>query len=224
MIVGTGCLGRDATNGSRIRELLEAVRIRRPLLVLGAERDGAPAAQDLRGLRAAGVRAPWARRDEACRIAAYSGADQVILEPPRLASMDALCRELFALVGGHPGLALALATPAEGTLAAPDRLELVLDDLPGRPVAYWHRPAHAHLLGQRDVGWLDTLGRRLVGVSLDDVVERQTGLPPGVGEVDFAPLAGLIGRSVPCVLDLGPIEEVELVRLALRTLEELGFA
>ena len=223
MIVGTGCLGRDATNGTTIRSLLELLDVRQPLLALGAEEGSEEPDQDLGGLGAAGVRAPYTRREAACRIAALSGAERVILEPPALGSLDLVCRELFGLLGRHPGLELALATPAAGSLAAPGQIELVLDDLKGRPVGYWHRPAHAHLLEQEDVAWLDVLGSRLVGVSLDDVVSGQTGFPPGIGEVDFSAVARLLGRSTPCVLDLGPIAEVELVRLALHTVEDLGF-
>ena len=62
----------------------------------------------------------------------------------------------------------------------------MLGELASVRVGYWHRPSRAHLLGHGDTPWLDALGRRLVGMSIDDVADGQPGAPPGLGLLRLA--------------------------------------
>ena len=67
------------------------------------------------------------------------------------------------------------------------------------------------------------LGRHLRGLFLDDVREGEAGLPPGIGELDWRSTAELSARSTDVVLDIDPVPDVALLRVAIDTLTRLGF-
>jgi hypothetical protein len=48
-------------------------------------------------------------------------------------------------------------------------------------------------------------------------------LPPGIGELDLRPTAELAARSIDVVLDIDPIPDVALLRVAIDTLFRMGF-
>ncbi|HEX5011301.1 MAG TPA: hypothetical protein VFY71_12960, partial [Planctomycetota bacterium] len=81
----------------------------------------------------------------------------------------------------------------------------------------------AHLLGHGDVPWLDALGRRLVGMSIDDVADGQPGAPPGLGGMDFKLAAAAAGSTVEVALDVAPLPDTALLRLAREYLRQVGF-
>jgi len=219
ILLGTACLGESALEGEAVRRALGTLGLDQALLVAFP---GAVAA-DLRDLPVAGVRTDAERLGTAIDVARVVNAPRIVLDLPEDAELESTCRQLFALTRNHPGLGLALLTPAAGTLAAPAALELVLDDLAGQGVGYWHRPSRVHGRPDGDVAWLDTLGRRLVGMSLDDVAHGEAGLPPGTGEVDLTRAAELSGRGTEIALDVDPVPGVALMRVALEHLRAVGF-
>jgi hypothetical protein len=220
MILGTRCLGEASMDAPAIHRALERVGLDEVLISV----ENAEHAPFLEDVPVAAVQAAWADRGAAVATAkAASRVRRLVLELPVDAEVDGACRRLFELARQVPGLPLAVITPAAGELARPDALELVLDDLATLPVGYWHRPARAHLLGIPDTAWLDLLGRRLVGLSLDDVAGDEAGLPPGLGELDFSKLSELTARSLDVVLDTDPVPDVALLRVAVETLRGLGF-
>ena len=220
MILGTGCLAESALDGGAIRAALKAVRLERALLVAvpGARPSG------LSDLPAVAVRSGWEERDQAVSAARQAGALRLVLEAPPEDDLAEVCRSLFEQARSHPGLALAILTPRDGPLSRPGQLELVLDDLASLPLGYWHQPSRVHLRGEDDLAWLDSLGRHMVGMSLDDVLAGESGLPPGTGEVDLVTAAQLGGRSLVVALDTEPVPDVSLLRMAVRKLQEVGFS
>ena len=221
MILGTGCLGESALDGDAIRDALAAVRLDQALLVVGP----GTRARSLAGLKVAAVRASWHDAADGVSVAATTRAPRLVLDPPDDLSLDEACRGLHGLARSTPGLALALWTPRAGPLATPDALRLVFEDLAGIDVGYWHRPARAHLVAAElpPERWVDELSRWLVGVSLDDVVAGEAGVPPGLGELDLGRLAGLSARAIPVALDVDPVPDVALLRMTVDTLQLAGF-
>lgn len=220
ILLGTGCLAEGALQGEVIRQALRVLGLDRALLVAVP---GAQAA-DLRDLPVAGVRTDRDRLEAALEVARVANAPRIILDVGEDAEVESTCRELYDLARAHAGLAFAVLTPAAGDLAAPGTLELVLDDLAAQGVGYWHRPARVHGRPHDDVAWLDTLGRRLVGMSLDDVAHGEVGLPPGTGELDLSRAAELSGRGTEVALDVDPVPDVALMRVALENLRVVGFS
>ena len=219
MLLGTGCLGEGALDGDAVREALQLTGLERVLLVA---RDDARPAERLAGLPVAAVRAAWDEVPAALAAARDCRCTTLVLDPPPLLGLEAACRALFDLGRRAPGLALAVTTPARGALADPQTLGLLLEDLRSSDVRWWHLPSRAHLDQRGDVAWIDALGGFLAGLSLDDVAAGQSGLPPGLGEIDFAALAPLTARSVPLALDVEPVADVALLRFAVEGLALAG--
>lgn len=219
MILATGCLAEKALNGASVRGALAATGLDKALLVAS---DGAVAAE-LTGLPAVAVRTDWETRSRGIAAARLSGSATLVLALPRAWSVEEAARELFDLARQVPGLELAVLTPEAGELAEVQNLALVFDDLVSQGLGYWHRPSLLLCRDQRDVDWLDRLGRYIVGVSLDDVLDGRGGLPPGVGDLDLVLLAELTGRSLEVTLDIDPLPDIGLLKLAVDSLKSAGF-
>lgn len=220
MILGTGCLAERSLDAEAILAALKASGLDRVLLV--ASRGSVP--RHLGEVPAAAVRAHWDDAAQAVDVARLARARRLVLDLGQALDIDAACRALHALARSHPGLSLAALTPSGGPLATPAALGAVLDDLSGLSLGYWHRPARCHLLGTPDEAWLDVLGSRLVGMSLDDVSGAEGGLPPGVGELTWERAADWSGRSLDVALDIDPLPELGLLRFARDNLLRAGFA
>lgn len=220
MILGTACLGPRALDGTAITAALQTLSLDSVLLVTHADA-GAPS--DLRGLPVRAVRTSWDEISTGLAAARASGAERLVVELPADAEVEGACRRLFEFSRAHAGLSLAVLTPREGALARPAALQLVLEDLASQEIGYWHVPSRSHRLGLPDVAWLEPLGRHAVGLSLDDVLGEDDGLPPGTGQLDLAPVAELGARSLLTALDTAPLPDVGLLAVALRDLEQVGF-
>jgi hypothetical protein len=61
-------------------------------------------------------------------------------------------------------------------------------------------------------------------MSLDDVADGQPGLPPGLGTLDFDALAEWRGAILDVALDVEPVRDVSLLRLAREQLQAKGFS
>ncbi|MGQ0553184.1 MAG: hypothetical protein ACT4PU_08175 [Planctomycetota bacterium] len=224
MILGTGCLGERSLDGPAIQKAMEASGLERSLLVMGVATSGRARSVGLGSVRAAAVRTSWEAFERAVVVAGTTRCRRIVLELPRLLGVERACRELHALVRAHAGLELALLTPEGGPLAEPAALALVLADLKAQHLSYWHRPARVRVLGQTDAAWLDQLSGALVGLSLDDVVDGEAGLPPGLGVLDFAALAELTTPSTEVALDVGPLTDIALLRFTVHSLRTAGFS
>lgn len=219
MILGTGCLAQNALDGDSIVDALSRTGLQTVLL---QARNGARAA-DLRRVPAMGVQAAWDLRSDAVATAAAAGTGCLVLDLPEDMDLETACRSLFDLTREVPGLTLGIRTPGAGPLADPEALGLMLEDLGSLPLGYWHRPSRAHLLGIKQATWFERLGGHLQGLFLDDVRDGEGGLPPGIGELDLGATAELSARSIHVVLDIDPIPDIALLRVAIDNLLRLGF-
>jgi hypothetical protein len=220
VILGTGCLGALALDGEAVRRALRTSGLDAALLVV--RQDASPAG--LAGTPTAAVRAPWDAVATGLAVARATRAARLVLELPPLLGLERACRELHELSRRLPGLALAVLTPQAGALADAHSLSLLCDDLASVRLGYWHRPAAVAALGQAETAWLDTLSRHLVGMSLDVATDDESGLPPGLGTLDFAPSVEAATRSLTVALDTDPVADVALLRLAVDQLRTLGFS
>jgi hypothetical protein len=220
VILGTGCLGALALDGGTVRSALRTTGLDAALLVI--RRDASAAG--LAGTPAAAVRVPWDAVATGVEVAREVRAPRLVLELPPLLGLERACRELHDLARRLPGLALAVLTPAAGALADAERLALLCDDLASVRLGYWHRPAAVARLGRPETAWLDVLARHLVGMSLDDVADGEGGLPPGLGTLDLTPTAEACARTLVVALDVEPVPDVALLRMAVDQLRRLGFA
>lgn len=218
MILGSGCLGEQCLDGTAVAAALEALQLERVLLVA---REGA-AARGLSGLPVAGVRVAWAALPRGLDAARRAKAPRLVVDLRDDAELPGTCREVFDLARAQPGLALAVTTPARGPLATPETVALLLEDLAGRDVRYWHVPSRARTPDADDGVWLERLSPWLAGISLDDVADGRAGLPPGLGRIDFARLAPWTARALDVVLDVGPLPDASLLRPALAVLRAAG--
>ncbi len=220
MILGTRCLAENSLNGPFIVEALASTGLNKVLI----EAHKGASAAELHEVPAMGVQSLWADRGEAVAAAKASGAQRLVLDLPEEVELDAACRSMFAFARQVSGLALAVQTPASGSLAEPEVMGLLLEDLTNLSLGYWHRPSRAFLLEQADTLWVDRLSSFLGGVLLDDVSLGEAGLPPGLGELDFGSMAQWTTRGLDLVLDVDPLPEPSLLKPAVDSLLRLGFS
>ncbi len=93
-------------------------------------------------------------------------------------------------------------------LPGPGELPQIFAEFAGAPVGYWHDTGHAHVnnvLGFSEHGrGLEQFADHLVGVHCHDARQLDDHLPPGDGEIDFAPVLDALKPGVPCVVELKP--------------------
>lgn len=219
MLLATGCLDSRCLDGGAIRDLLAQLELPGVVLVT---REGAVPSR-LAGLPARAVRSPVGDVAQGVEIARAAGSRRLVIDLSSDDELDQLAPRLHGLARGLPGLELAVGASASGPFSEPETLELLLDDLAALGLGYWHRPARVAALGADEVSWLDRLGSRLVGASLDDRAGEETGLPPGLGEIDFARTARLLGRAPDVALDTDPLPEPSLLGAAVAHLRASGF-
>jgi hypothetical protein len=220
VILGTGCLGARSLDGEAVREALRITGLDAALLVI--RQDAIPTG--LGGAPAAGVRVSWDALATGITVARTARARRLVLQLPPLLGLERACRELHKLARRHPGLSLAVLTPAAGALADPETLGLLCTDLASQRLGYWHRPAAVAALDQPEAAWIDKLSRHLVGMSLDDATDGESGLPPGLGRLDFSVAAQASARTLDVALDVDPVSEPGLLRLTVDQLRMQGFA
>lgn len=144
------------------------------------------------------------------------------------AQLDAACRSLAELLDKSSGIRLGLECRLGWhELPSLDEVGLLLDRFPDPRVGYWHDVGHAVVQDFMGLGdhleWLRRHGGRTIGVHLHDVREgHHDHYPPGLGEVDYAPLVGLLPRDALRVMEISANFIAEEVALGRRRLEELG--
>jgi len=144
------------------------------------------------------------------------------------AQLDAACRSLAELLDRSSGVRLGIECRLGWhELPSLDELGVLLDRFPNPRVGYWHDVGHAvvqdflGLANQYD--WLRRHGRRTLGIHVHDVRERtRDHYPPGLGEVDFGPLAALVPADALCVMEISADFIAEEIALSKRRLEEMG--
>lgn len=146
-------------------------------------------------------------------------------KPPHL---DALCFSLDRLLNRAAGRGLVLGLENRyhfHELPGPDDFAFLFAEFRGAPLGYWHDTGHAHaagLLGLLPAGELPPgCAERLVGIHLHDARGLDDHLPPGDGEIDFAPLKEHIRDDRPLVMELRPGTATAEVRAGLDRLRGL---
>jgi len=123
--------------------------------------------------------------------------------------LENLCRNLHQLLTVEPELQLALAPSAcPLTLPLPEDLALLLAELPGGRLGYWHAPdvaAEHERLGLTEAGsWLDAGRQRMVGCYLSDNRDGTLGQLPGSGAVDWKALREYLRPADVKILRVAP--------------------
>ncbi len=216
------------TVGAARRAILRAAAmakaVRSPIVVLhlgehalerGKDRDA-----ELRGrLTAHGVDAETERLGKA-----LAHDIEKRLEP----DLERACRNLFDLCVAEPEIRFAIATP-DSFAGFPNlrALGLLLDELKGRGVGYWHDAGVARLHEKAGLAAKDQFAgdhaSRIVGVSLHDIAGVDTHLPPGSGEIDFKALRDVLPSRVPFVMEVDSRFAPREVELAAELLRSAGY-
>lgn len=139
-------------------------------------------------------------------------------------ALDATCRALHLLCRAHPDVSWLLETPsAVCGLPWPEEIGLILAELPGRRLGYWHDTAHAARLDALGAiaaeSWLEAAGDVTHGVTLSDWSPSASGLPPGAGTADFASLRPQLTPRMTRVLALSPTLPAAFLDEAVRQAE-----
>ncbi len=118
-----------------------------------------------------------------------------------------LCRSLHEIMQAFPDVEFALEPGrALDDLLGIQAMGWVLDDLQRQKLGYWHDVGRIHqrerlgLPTQSD--WLDRFAQRLIGVHLSDAAEGETGMPLGLGAVDFKLLREALPKTAEKVVDV----------------------
>jgi len=150
------------------------------------------------------------------------------LRPPLVQRhLEAACRSLAELLERSSGIRLGIECRL-GWHELPnlDELRELLDRFPDPRVGYWHDVGHAAIqafLGLADAhDWLRVAGERTFGVHLHDVCSgSRDHYPPGLGEVDFAPILALLPPEALRVMEVSSAFIAEEIVLGKRRLEEI---
>ena len=123
--------------------------------------------------------------------------------------IEHLCRALHTLRKEFPETRIALEPGDKlDDLLGFTAIGWVLEDLADPKVGYWHSTARIFareskgLIGQGQ--WLDAYAARMFGVHLCDATEEESGLPPGLGAVDFKLVAEYCAASTLRVVEVHP--------------------
>ena len=169
---------------------------------------------------AASLRSPWCIVPLVGPLLLPSGRDGAGGETPearvreRDRRLDRLCRALHAASRAVPEVGVALTIASDAVTSVPEwcdpaALALVLEDLGSRRrCGYWHDSGVAQSLpssrGVPATQWLDQLAPRCIGIDATDAIGAMSGLPAGVGEVDFPALLGALPRDAIVTLRSDP--------------------
>ncbi len=187
------------------RQLVSALlRLRCDTLILPVGTDRQAGAHE-RGERLLGrLRGGDSLREDEALEELGKGSD--LLAERQLEELAVLLHQLRRAV---PELRIALAPGASpAALLTPDRLQLLLAELPDPAIGLWHDPADAESRAALRLppagAWLDGFRGRILGVTLCDSAGGRDRVPPGAGTVDWTLLAEYLPREAVRVLDLAP--------------------
>ena len=144
------------------------------------------------------------------------------------AQIEHLCRSVHSLRQEFPDVRLAVE-PGKTfiDLLNFEAMEWVLDDLSARDLHYWHDTGAVHrrqrvgLPGQGD--WLEKFGSRMLGIHLQDALDNEADLPPGMGAVDFKLVSEYTSGDAEKVVDIASHHGRSELLAAVRFLLDRGF-
>lgn len=142
--------------------------------------------------------------------------------------IEHLCRSIHTLRKEFPDVRLAVE-PGQTfiDLLNFEAMEWVVDDLPKRDLYYWHDTGAVHrrqrvgLPGQGE--WLERFGSRMLGIHLQDALDNEADLPPGMGAVDFKLVSEYTPGDAEKVVDIGAHHGRSEILASVRFLLDRGF-
>lgn len=142
--------------------------------------------------------------------------------------VEHLCRSIHTLRQEFPDVRLAVE-PGRTFIDILnfEAMEWVLDDLARRGLSYWHdtgavhRRQQAGLPGQGD--WLEKFGQSMVGVHLQDAVDAESEMPPGLGAVDFKLVSEFMPATIEKVVEINPRHGRSEILASVQLLIDRGF-
>lgn len=142
--------------------------------------------------------------------------------------VEHLCRSIHTLCREFPDIRLAVE-PGRSfiDLLNFEAMEWVLDDLSRRELSYWHdtgavhRRQRAGLPGQGD--WLEKFGARMIGVHLQDAIDSEAEMPPGLGELDFKLVSEFMPPNIEIVVEINPRHGRSEILASVKFLMDRGF-
>ena len=141
------------------------------------------------------------------------------------AQVEHLCRGLHTLKKEFPSVHICVEAGARlDDLMGIEAMGWVQSDLPD--ICYWHDAGVIHqrerqgLPGQGD--WLDRFAGRMGGMHLQDADGDKTGLPVGLGEIDFKLIAEYAPKEALRVIELGPQHGRAEILASVQALMNLG--
>ncbi len=142
--------------------------------------------------------------------------------------VEHLCRSIHSLRQEFPDIHLAVE-PGRSFIDILnfEAMEWVLDDLSRQELSYWHdtgavhRRQRASLPGQGD--WLERFGERMIGVHLQDAVDAESEMPPGLGAVDFKLVSEFMPAEVEKVVEINPRHGRSEILASVQFLIDRGF-
>jgi len=142
--------------------------------------------------------------------------------------VEHLCRSIHSLRQEFPEVRLAVEPGSTFIdLLNFEAMEWVLDDLSRQDLSYWHDTGTVHrrqiagLPGQGE--WLERFADRLVGVHLQDALDNEAEMPPGLGEVDFKLVAEIVPKTAEKVVEINPRHGRSEILAAVQFLIDRGF-
>lgn len=138
------------------------------------------------------------------------------------------CRNLFDLTKAEPEIRFAVATPETfAGFPCHRALGLLLDELQGKNIGYFHDVACAHLHEKAGLAaphsFAGDYGKSIVGVAAHDVAGTEIYFPPGSGELDFKVIRENLPSGVPTVLEIDSRFSVKETQLAASLLKSAGY-
>ncbi len=105
-------------------------------------------------------------------------------------------------------------------------LRLLLKDLHGAPVGYWHDVGHAHVAEvsgwETQEEWLESFGGAMIGIHLHDSTGFEDHVPPGTGEMDFSMIGSHLTDRAVRMLEIRSGAEPEAILRSIEFLREKG--
>jgi sugar phosphate isomerase/epimerase len=142
--------------------------------------------------------------------------------------VEYLCRSLHRLLREFRDIRLAIEPGQHfNDLLGFESVGWVLDDFNTAHLGYWHDTGRIHVrevAGLPSQGeWLESFGKRIMGVHLQDAAGTQAEIPPGSGEVDFKLVASYLPAEAERVVEINSRHGRAEILSAVQFLVDQGF-
>jgi len=167
---------------------------------------------------------PFSRAELTADLLAEARSERSARAPKHLAKAESVLEHLLKLAE-RLGVRLALVNrPGHDEIPLPEEAALLLREFQGAPLGTFFDTAAAYtqdLVGITPLeASLEAFAAHALGVHLTDAAGPVRGLPPGIGEVDFAAFRGKFPGDAPLFAHCAPRSqrhEVEQALAAMRT-------